>query len=102
MSDETVAPVGDPEPAPGQAEPVVKPAEKVALTDYIVLRQTEPGIWREEAKIVARSSEGAIREAAKKVGPDDAATLVAIPVRSFKAVVVRTKVTTSLVIEEAS
>lgn len=103
MTESMVAPVGDPEPAPEPVKAKAAP-EKIQLTDYIVLVKTGDH-WEEAARIVGRSAENAIREAAEKMAgtrPTDAPTFVAIPARSFKPVVVRTKTVTSLVIEGAS
>lgn len=107
MNDSMVAPVGDPEPAAETRPKVTMTGGSVPsqTTSYVLLLLEANGNYSVAATgQVARSSDAAVRTFAEniKVTNENGITLVAIPERSWKPVKVTAKVTTSLVIEEAS
>lgn len=104
---DAAAPEVPPAPEPdAPAETATAPQSvKADPTLYVLLALDPTGLWKVVGQsITARSAEVAVRgyaEKAPQTATENGLTLVAVPERSWKPVTIKTKVTTSLVIEDA-
>lgn len=82
-----------------------------AGTEYVVLRQSDNGNWREDSTVTARDGDTAIKkayEAASKQpatptsNPAVTVAFVAVPKRSWQPVKVTPKVETTLILEDVT